>query len=297
MIRNVPLQPPERDAAIRHAIRAASSAATDSGVVIRGVDDVGELQAVSGLLSDIWNRDTTSPQMTADLLRALSKTGNYVAGAYLDGRLIGAAVAFFAAPPSHLHSHIAGVSDSLQARSVGYALKLHQRAWSLLRGVSTITWTFDPLVRRNAYFNIAKLGARAVEYLPNFYGEMRDPINAGDQTDRILVEWQLLDPRVVALCDHRVRDTADALRLPRVLDVDPSGVPVHAPWVDTRALLTIHPDIEALRAENPSLAQVWRQALRGTLGPAMAGGRIVSGFDKSLGYIVDPAHDRERFTL
>jgi len=33
-----------------------------------------------------------------------------------------------------------------------------------------IAWTYDPLIRRNAYFNLVKLGARPVEYLRNFYG-------------------------------------------------------------------------------------------------------------------------------
>ena len=79
-------------------------------------------------------------------------------------------------------------------RNVGYALKLHQRAWALQRGIATITWTFDPLVRRNAYFNLAKLGVRATRYLPNFYGAMQDPINAGDDTDRLLVDWDLASP-------------------------------------------------------------------------------------------------------
>ncbi len=56
-------------------------------------------------------------------------------------------------------------------------MKLHQRAWAIARGIPVIEWTFDPLVARNAYFNIRKLGAMPVEYLPNFYGIMGDGIN------------------------------------------------------------------------------------------------------------------------
>ena len=61
-----------------------------------------------------------------------------------------------------------------------------------------MTWTFDPLVRRNAYFNTVKLAARPVEYLVDFYGEMTDEINAGQGSDRLLVEWPLLAPEVVS---------------------------------------------------------------------------------------------------
>ena len=44
-----------------------------------------------------------------------------------------------------------------------------------------MTWTFDPLVSRNARFNLTKLGAHAVEYLPDFYGAMEDGINSNDE--------------------------------------------------------------------------------------------------------------------
>src|SRR3712207_7442617 len=62
--------------------------------------------------------------------------------------------------------------------------KLHQRAWAIARGVHEVAWTFDPLVARNAWFNLTKLGARATEYLPNFYGPMDDGINGADESDR-----------------------------------------------------------------------------------------------------------------
>ena len=55
-------------------------------------------------------------------------------------------------------------------------------------------WTFDPLVRRNAWFNIAVLGAEVREYLPSFYGSMTDAINAGDDSDRLLVTWDVGRP-------------------------------------------------------------------------------------------------------
>ena len=90
------------------------------------------------------------------------------------------------------------MAPGLTGRHVGFALKLHQRAWALLRGVSEIAWTFDPLVSRNAYFNLVKLGAQPAEYLPNFYGTMLDTINGDDDSDRLLVRWRLRSPHVVA---------------------------------------------------------------------------------------------------
>jgi predicted GNAT superfamily acetyltransferase len=248
------------------AWRAATAAAEASSVQIRDVEDLQTSIAISRLFSAIWNRDPGSPQMTPELLRALAMTGNYVVGAFAGDELVGAAVAFFASSPlARLHSHITGVAVSRQAQGIGYALKLHQRAWSLERGVWTITWTFDPLVRRNAHFNLARLGARVIEYLPNFYGDMQDGVNGGDQSDRVLVEWDLTAPEVASCC---------------------GGAPVVPAGSGACFTIAVPPDIERLRLEAPDVALKWRLALRERLSTAVADGAVV-GFRKDDGYVVE----------
>jgi predicted GNAT superfamily acetyltransferase len=208
--------------------------------------------------------------------------------------LIGAAVAFFSDPAlASVHSHITGVAAGNTSRSVGYALKLHQRAWALRRDVTTITWTFDPLVRRNAYFNITKLGARVVEYLPNFYGEMQDRINAGDQSDRLLVEWGLLAADVVSVCDAgSTMPAAEGDIIQAVLQVASDGGPgPRGRWDSQRVVVKVPPDVEAMRREAPDLAREWRLVLRETLGAAMASGARVAGFRRDEGYVVEAAGD------
>ena len=76
---------------------------------------------------------------------------------------------------------MAGVVDGYRNRHVGTAIKLHQRAWALSCGIDTVVWSFDPLVRRNARLNVQKLGTHVRDYMPNFYGNMDDAINAGDR--------------------------------------------------------------------------------------------------------------------
>ena len=61
-----------------------------------------------------------------------------------------------------------------------------------------MTWTFDPLVRRNAHFNLAVLGATVDEYLVDFYGPLPDAVNAGDESDRLLVVWPVGDAATAA---------------------------------------------------------------------------------------------------
>ena len=119
------------------------------------------------------------PKAPAALLRALSHAGNFVAGAFAEGELVGVSIAFFGREGDdlHVHSHITGVDPRLQNRSLGFALKQFQRSWALEHGASSVRWTADPLVRRNLYFNLCKLGATVVDYHPDFYGPLLDGVN------------------------------------------------------------------------------------------------------------------------
>ena len=100
------------------------------------------------------------------------------AAAYADEQVVGGSLGFLgrhdgpavAAQPRHRHPARASAAPAL-----GRAMKLHQRAWAADHGLAWVTWTFDPLVRRNAWFNIAVLGAEVHEYLVDFYGPMTTP--------------------------------------------------------------------------------------------------------------------------
>ncbi len=275
---------------------AAGRAAHAAGVRLRTLTELPDLVAVCRLYDEIWRPDPASPPVTAELLRALSKAGNYVAGAYDGTGLVGAGVGFFGAPAHReLHSHIAGVSPAALGRSVGFALKLHQRAWALRRGVATVTWTFDPLVRRNAYFNLAKLAAEPAEYLPDFYGGVHDGINGGDATDRVLVRWELTAPDVERACAGvpRRADAAAERAAGAVtgLDRTAAGEPLPGPAGAGTVLVAVPDDVESLRRTAPGTARRWRVALREVLGPLLAGGARVTGFDRAGFYVVTRAHE------
>jgi predicted GNAT superfamily acetyltransferase len=272
------------------AVELADGSARDAGVSIREIAEIAELETVVDLYDGIWRRES-GPLLTAELMRAFAKAGNYVAGAFDGATLIGACVGFFAAPAeSSLHSHIAGVSRAARQRHVGFAMKLHQRAWALHRGVSTIGWTFDPLVARNAWFNVVKLGAVPVEYLGNFYGGMHDGINGADGSDRLLAHWDLASPAVERACSGHPRP--GDVRAERqggaqvALGIAASGAPVAGSADAATVLVALPPDIEALRIAEPALASEWRSAVRESLGGLLAGGARISGFDRDGWYIV-----------
>jgi predicted GNAT superfamily acetyltransferase len=275
------------------AARAADVAAMAAGVRMSEIGDLDGLEAVYRLYDDIWRPDPTDPPVTTTLLRALAKSGNYVAGAFEATELVGASVGFLGSVRGSLvlHSHVAGVSARALGRSVGFALKQHQRAWALARGVTLIEWTYDPLVRRNAYFNLVKLGALPAEYLPNFYGDMGDSINQGDDSDRLLARWVLDAPEVVA-ASHGMpsqRDVSSEVEAGAVvaLGCSEDGAPLAGSLDGAVLLVAVPPDFETLRGTDPVLARRWRLAFRDALGAAMAAGGRVIGFDRAGWYVVE----------
>jgi predicted GNAT superfamily acetyltransferase len=257
--------------------------------------EVEELRELAELFAVVWGRPG-EPAIDSDVLKALAHSGNYVCGAYADRRLVGGLVGWFGGVPPHelhLHSHILGVVAGSEAHGVGFELKQHQRRWCLERGVKVIEWTTDPLVRRNGYFNLTKLGAEARRYLVNVYGQMTDGINAGEESDRLLISWQLESQSTKTASIGRAAEPQldELLRggAARVLSVGGAGEPMVTSSVSfARVLLCQVPDdIVALRQSDPSLARAWRRALRAAITDALAAGYEVSGATRSGWYVLE----------
>ncbi|PZU46641.1 MAG: GNAT family N-acetyltransferase [Microbacterium sp.] len=230
------------------------------GIEIRTLETVEEVFAACAVLDEVWGGDRTG--MPPNLLRALEHAGNYAVGLYAhegaDGgeRMIGASVAFFAAPGARsMHSHITGILDGYRSQGLGRLLKQHQRAWAFARDVGHITWTFDPLVARNAYFNLAVLGTRVTEYLVDHYGAMDDGVNRGDESDRLMVSWALAAPA----SPPREEDVVTTVEVPE--------------------------DIEALRRDAPGEALDWRYRVREAFLGLYDDGFVARGFDPERGYL------------
>ena len=206
-------------------------AAAASRVVVRELRTLEELQDAAAVLGRIWGTPD-KPPMSAELLRAMGKAESYVAGAF---------------DAEHPGAGMVGVCVGFH--STPAARTMHSS--------------------RNAYFNLAELGARVAEYLPDFYGSMTDAINRGNDSDRILVHWSLDSPGVEQACaGSPVRATV------------PSGAA--ASWVQ------VPRDIEALRLTDPEQARGWRTKVRDQLKTALDAGGHVAGFDKEQGYLVLP---------
>jgi predicted GNAT superfamily acetyltransferase len=261
--------------------------------VISELHELADLRELEGLFTSIWETPE-GPLVNCDILRALSHSGNYVVGARVGNRLVGGLVGWLGGVPPHelhMHSHVLGVVADSQVRRLGFALKQHQRGWCLERGVKVVEWTTDPLVRRNVYFNLYKLGARAREYLVNFYGVMTDGLNAGEESDRLLISWQLDSTQAEAAAAGRATEReVEVLRRDGaaiVLSIGTAGEPVGESSSARVLICQVPEDIVALRRADPAMAHSWRVAVRRALGDALAAGYRVTGATRAGWYVLE----------
>jgi predicted GNAT superfamily acetyltransferase len=259
--------------------------------VIKELKELDDLRALEQLFADVWERPGAAP-ILSDVLMALVHSGNYVAGAHMDGRLVGGLVGWLGgSPPGHLllHSHILGVVA--EGRGLGFELKQHQRRWCLERGVKVMEWTFDPLVRRNAYFNFNKLGAEAREYLVNFYGEMTDGLNAGEESDRLLVTWRLDSRQAEDAAAGRPHDPSagdlQRWKVDSLISAGPGGEPVPGSSRARVVVCQTPEDIVALRRSDAKLARAWRIAMRAALASAFDAGYAITGVTRTGWYVLE----------
>ena len=227
---------------------------------IRLASSLADMQLVRQTADRVWGSGT-GDMVSADYLMALSHSGGYISGAFSadDDQTMVACSFGMLARHRHdwcLHSHITGVRPELQNSGLGTAMKNHQKQWAINAGLAAITWTFDPLVRRNAWFNIERLGANAVEFHINFYGPLNDEINGDDETDRLLARWDIDSPRA------------------RKTDSD-------AIFIETPE------DIVQLRHTDPDAARAWRLKMRHELSKAFTT-HEVTGFTSEGSYTLTP---------
>lgn len=166
-----------------------SSVAADAGVGYgcRELTQYAEFREAAALYARVFAYADGEYALNANLLTALARNGGSAVGAFADdGALIGFAYGFAGcddrAELFH-YSQAAAVDAAHQGRGVGRALKLAQRDVALRWGQSTMRWTFDPLLSRNAHFNLSALGAVGIAFERDYY--------ARPDTDRLVVAWDL----------------------------------------------------------------------------------------------------------
>jgi predicted GNAT superfamily acetyltransferase len=239
----------------------ARRAAATAGVDLRALTSIDDADAILEVMIATWGEHQLVPR---EMLRAFAESGNVPTGAFANGRMVGYVLGWVGVDPVdglHVHSHMLAVRPDHRHGGVGYALKLAQRAQALAQDIHLVRWTFDPLVARNAYLNIAKLGAIGDRFERNFYGDMPDLLNRGERSDRFVVRWELDRP-------------------PGPREVAP---------LDTVAVPVEH---ETLRRSSPEESAALRDRVAEAIERQLEAGRVAASFDRatsSYGFV--PAGD------
>lgn len=263
---------------------------SDVSIPLRILDTPVEMEEIEKLERSIWPGSETDV-IPSHLLLAAVHGGGLVIGA-LDHakeppRLVGFVFGFpglYYTPdgPRIKHcSHQLGVLP--EYRNTGLGTRLKRAQWQMVRhqGVDRITWTFDPLLSRNAYLNITKLGAVCNTYLRDFYGEMRDEMNQGLPSDRFEVDWWVNSRRVERRLSKRPRRQ---LRLADYQKAEAPILPPLSPLPDLHStnnsfmLIEIPVDFLTLKAGNPDQALIWRLHTRMIFEGLFAQGYLITDF-------------------
>lgn len=261
---------------------------------IRLLEKPEEMNAVIELQRIVWPGSETEVTPAHVLITAVHN-GGLILGAYEEDTLMGFVFGFpgidmLPDGPQLKHcSHMLAVRPEARDAGLGFALKRAQ--WQMLRqkGLTHATWTYDPLLSRNAHLNIAKLGATCNTYLRSYYGEMSDGLNIGLPSDRFQVDWWLITSRVERRLGKQPRG---ALTLKHVIQA--GCQPLYAPQGNQGGLLwspenipifsenilavEIPPDFMALKTADMQLALTWRVYTREVFEVAFSSGYIVTDF-------------------
>lgn len=243
---------------------------TDTDITIRLARSRADVDACVALQKIVWGLSDLEITSAIQLIATTHAGGMIHVAETSAGPLAGFAYAFPALRGGvpHFHSDMLAVSPQFQQKGLGGRLKWAQREEALARGVSLITWTYDPLQARNAHLNLRRLGAVAEEFLEDFYGVTSSSLHHGLPTDRLMVRWELTSERVrERLKAGEPPPIAEAPPSPRINDVKwQAGWPVSSePRLDLDArelLLEIPPDWNILCQAAPRMAEDWHGKVR-----------------------------------
>jgi predicted GNAT superfamily acetyltransferase len=264
----------------------AGSQAPVAPVEIRQLFHLEEFGAIFEMQKVIWSYED-SDLIPMRFLAVVARVGGHVFGAYDGPRMVGFC---FAIPGikadgrPYLHSHMLGVLPGYRNRQIGRRLKLRQRDDALARGIALIEWTFDPLELKNAYLNIAKLGAIVRVYKENQYGATTSPLHGGLPTDRCIAEWWIDSPRVQKILGGQADPEGTP---PANRDRDPE-------WTgrEARPTCICYPaDIAAMRVEDNVRAREIQRTNAGLFLDAFSRGLAVTGFARTPSegvYLLEP---------
>jgi predicted GNAT superfamily acetyltransferase len=261
-------------------------------VTLRPVRGMEGAERVAVVVEALWGPG----QLPPSLIRAFDYAGTVILGAEAEEELVGVVLGFPGLDEGlHMHSHMLGVLPEWQSKGVGLALKLGQRAACVDQGITEARWTYDPLVARNAWFNIMKLGVVGTRMLRGFYGEMDDSINRDDRSDRFEVRWRLESERV----DRALRgETPEPAAGPVLLDVEGESESPRpratSSSPESGAVIRVPVDYHHMRRRDPTLGTAWRDASAQAFEACFRAGLVAAWVGRDGRYVFEAAEEASK---
>jgi predicted GNAT superfamily acetyltransferase len=274
-----------------------SDASATDGLILRRVSTAEEYDMCIRMQHDIWG-ETFTEVVPRTILRVTQRIGGVTAGAFdANGQLMGFVFGMTGTQDGSLvhWSDLLAVRPDARNKGIGQRLKLFQRELLVPLGVRRMYWTYDPLVAKNAYMNIVKLGARPVEYVVNMYGgNTKSALHGSLGTDRLIVAWELAQPGSPQRAKLSApSDTSGVVGTANPIERNnPPHVTIAEHLPDTPAIrIEIPADVQALIEENFETAMEWRAATRRAFTHYVSRGYRVTGFSR------DPSDNVCYYTL
>jgi predicted GNAT superfamily acetyltransferase len=255
-------------------------------VVLRPLSSREDYQQCLALQDRTWGERFTERASVA-MLMGTQRVGGLAAGAFdATEQLLGFVFGFNGVREGRLAhwSYMLAVQRAVQGHGLGRRLKAYQRETLLASGIDIAYWTYDPLVAVNAHLNLSRLGARAITYVPDMYGnDTGSDLHRDLGTDRFLMEWRLRDPRVEAALAHGLAmEGAELARAPVVTNPAEGAAPEYQLPIAGTVLVEVPDDILQVRARAPEEAAGWRRSTRRAFCHYMDRGYVVAGWHRRL---------------
>lgn len=249
------------------------------GITIRPLRTEGERRACIALQRLTWGADFDE-LVPPSLLTVTQKIGGVAAGAFDEqDTMLGFVFGMAGVRGGEIihWSDMLAVRPEARDRGIGRRLKEFQRDAAIGSGATTMYWSYDPLVARNAHLNFNQLGIRVDEYVEDMYGASTSELHRGLGTDRFIVAWTLSLSQGSGVRGRGSAVTAlpSAAALAPVVPDDPATLGSGRPPV---LRVEIPTDIMALRDEDPAAAAGWRDSTRRAFQWALANGYAVTRF-------------------
>ncbi|MFN8570618.1 MAG: GNAT family N-acetyltransferase [Gemmatimonadaceae bacterium] len=254
-------------------------------LTIREFASLDEYQACVAFQEATWGQGF-SERVPGAILHVGQEIGGVSAGAFEPtGRMVGFVFGLTGVRDGHLvhWSDMLAVLPEYRNRHLGERLKHYQADRVRALGVHTMLWTYDPLVARNAHFNINRLRAYPAAYRPDMYGSNTGSTLHGSlPTDRFVIAWDL--DRATALGVGVDAAAPDDDRLPLLNPLNPTGKPclVAADGQDT-VRIQVPLDSHKVQLASQDLAAAWRYNVRELVMPLLVAGYQVSRFVRAHG--------------